>query len=130
MVFAKIPNLPGNSGRNSFFLHFCKFGCNKDFRCRLIRILLFPLDPNDYFTDYREICEFNKKFRVKIFIFCIFVNSVGIYVFEVADFEYCGFRLTRIMVFAKIPNIPGNSGQNIFFCIFVNSVVLRVFAVA
>ena len=121
-------------------LHFNPFpDCFRGKNCPWSRIFSFP-DIRNYRTAgiYRILTE---KFREKFF-FCIFVNSVSIKVFEVADSEFCGFRLIRIMIFRKIAEdygfpdncentkFIGKFREEIFFYIFVNSHSLKVFVVA
>ena len=63
--------------------------------------------------------QFNQN--LEKFFFCIFVNSVEIKVFDVADSEFCGVRLFRFIDFritAKMPNLPGYSGRNFLFLHF------------
>ena len=113
---AKIPNLPGNSGRIYFSCFFGKFGLNNGFRGCWFRIVRFPIDPDYGKPNNHENTEFTGKFR-KNLIFCFSVNSVSIYVFRIADTKFRGFRLILIMVFrkyAKIPNLPGYSGEFFF----------------
>ena len=62
-----LPNINGEIQEEIFFLHFCKFGCDKGFGGCLFRILRFPLDPDYDFQEKRENTEFTGKFRKKFF---------------------------------------------------------------
>ena len=87
------------------------------------------LIPNFKFSGHKELLDirnyrtagiyriFTGKFLEKFF-FCIFVNSVVIKVFEVADSDFYGFRFSTIMVFPyyrEIPNLPWNTEFTVKF---------------
>ena len=73
-------------------------------------------------TGQPEFTEYLPGNSGRNFFFCIFVNSVSILVFEVADSEFCSFRLIRIIVFPDYrenTEFTGKFREKFFFSAFL-----------